>query len=57
MKTQADYRKLAEDCVRQRGSPSHVARYGPHVVAIRGQGGPRPRWIVNNQAARSDKHP
>jgi hypothetical protein len=62
MRTQADYRKLAEDCVRL----AQTAKETHRVMLLKMAGtwlqfaerAARDRdWIVNDQAVRSDKHP
>jgi hypothetical protein len=62
MKTQADYRMLAEDCVRLAQTAKEVHRVMlvdmAHMwLQFADRAAHDHEWIVNNQAARSDKHP
>jgi hypothetical protein len=62
MRTQSDYRKLAEDCVRlaQTATEAHramllnMAHTWLHFADRAARDG---EWIVNTHARRSDKHP
>ena len=62
MKTQADYRKLAEDCVSlaQTATEAHRAMLLNMAHAwlhFADRAARDHEWIVNDQAARSDRHP
>src|SRR5580704_4677180 len=62
MKTQADYRKLAEDCVRLAQTATEVHRAMLLNMAhawlhFADRAARDHEWIVNDHSARSDKHP
>jgi hypothetical protein len=62
MKTQADYRKLAEDCVSlaQTATEAHRAMLLNMAHAwlhFADKAARDHQWIVNDQTARSDRHP
>jgi hypothetical protein len=62
MKTQADYRKLAEDCVSlaQTATEAHRAMLLNMAHAwlhFADRAARDHEWIVNDHAARSDRHP
>jgi hypothetical protein len=62
MRTQSDYRKLAEDCVRLAQTATEVHRamlldMAHTWLQFADRAAHDHEWIVNAQAVRSDKHP
>jgi hypothetical protein len=62
MKSQADYRKLAEDCVRlaQTATEAHRAmlfNLAHTWLQLADRAASDHQWMVNGYDARSDKHP
>ena len=62
MKTQADYRRLAEDCVRlaQTAKETHRAmllNMANTWLQLAGQVASDRQWIADGHDVRSDKHP
>jgi len=62
VKTQTDYRKLAEDCVRLAQTATEVHRamllnMASTWLHFADRAARDDEWIVNDHAARNDKHP
>ena len=62
MRTQSDYRNLAEDCVRLAQTATEVHRamlldMAHTWLQFADRAAHDHEWIVNAQAVRSDKHP